>query len=91
MGNIISDKGISGDPKKIEAMMSRPASRKLTDVKYFVGIARHCRKFTKGYSAGKVEPRYRLERPTSELILPWRYGPCVYAHTYEDFLNTRVE
>ena len=91
LGHIISDRGISGDPEKIEAMMSRPASRKLIDVRSSMGLAGHCRKFTEGYSVGKVEPRYRLERPGSELIVPWRNGPCVYGHTYEDFLKTQVE
>ena len=33
LGHIISDKGISVYPKEIEAMMSRPAPRKLTDVR----------------------------------------------------------
>ena len=70
LGHIISDRGISGDPEKIEAMLSRPASRKLIDVRSFVGLAGHCKKFTEGYSTGKVEPRYRLERPTCELIVP---------------------
>ena len=70
LGHIISDKGISGDPEKIEAMMSWPASRKLTDVRSFVGLAGHCRKFNEGYFAGKVEPRYRLERNACELVVP---------------------
>ena len=70
LGHIISHRGKSGDPENIEAMMSRPASRKITDVRSFVGLTGHCRKFTKGYSAGKVEPRYTLERPSCELIVP---------------------
>ena len=70
MGHTISDKEIFVDPENIEAMMSCPASRKLTNVISFVGIIVHSRKFTEGYSAGKVVPRYRLERPTCELIFP---------------------
>ena len=53
LGHIILDRGISGDPERIEAMMSRPASRKLTVVRSFVGLAGHCRNLTEGYSAGK--------------------------------------
>ena len=54
LGHIISYRGISGDPERIEAMMSRTTSRKLTYVRSFVGLVGHCRKFTEGYSAGKV-------------------------------------
>ena len=70
LGHLISDKRIFGDPENIEAMMSWPAPRKLTYARYFVGLAGHCRKFTKGYSASKVEPRYRLERHVCELVVP---------------------
>ena len=50
--------------------MSWITPRKLKYVISFVGLVGHCRKFTEGYSAGKVDPRYRLERPTCELIVP---------------------
>ena len=50
--------------------MSWLAPTKLTDVRSFVGLAGHCRKFTKGYSAGKVESMYRLRKPACELIVP---------------------
>ena len=66
LGHIISDKGISGDPKNIEAMMSWPALRKLIDIRSFEGLAGYCRKLTKEDSAGKVKPMYRL-RMTSWL------------------------
>ena len=46
LGHIISDRGISGDPKRIEAQMSWPASRNLTNVRSFVGLTMYCRKFT---------------------------------------------
>ena len=70
LGHIISDKGISVDPKKIESMMSWPAPRKLTDVRSFVGLAIYCKRFIEGYSAGKVESMYRLRKPTCELAVP---------------------
>ena len=70
LGHIISDKGISVDPEKIEAMMSWHASRMLIDVRSFVGLVGHCRKFTEGYSAGKLEPRYRMERVVCEILVP---------------------
>ena len=70
LGYIISDEGISIDPEKIEAMMSWPAPRKLTEVRYSMGLAGYCKRFTRGYSAGKVEPMYRLRRLACELVVP---------------------
>ena len=70
LGHIISNKGITGDPKKIESMMSWPASRNLIDVRYFVGLAGYCRKLTKEYCACKAEPMYRLRKHACELLVP---------------------
>ena len=53
-GHIISDRGISVDPKKIDSMMIWPAPRKLTKVISFMGLAGYCRKFTEEDFAGKV-------------------------------------
>ena len=70
LGHIISDKGIYVDPENIEAIMSCPSPRKMTDVRPFVGLAGHCRKFIEEYFVGKVEPIYRLRRPACELVVP---------------------
>ena len=70
LDHIISDRGISGDPENIETMMICPASRKLTDVIYFVGLAGYCRRFTEGYSVGKAESMYRPRKPACELVVP---------------------
>ena len=70
LGHSISNEGISVDPEKIEAIMSWPAPRKITNVRPFVGLAGYCRKFTEGYSTGKVESMYSLKRPTCELVVP---------------------
>ena len=70
LGHIISNKGIFVDPEKIEAMMSLPSSRNLTDVRTFVGLAGYCRKFTKEYFARKLEPIYRLRNHACELVVP---------------------
>ena len=70
LGHIILDRGISGDPEKIEAMMNWPAPRKLTDIISFVGLARYCRKLTKEDSACKVNPMYRLRKNACELVFP---------------------
>ena len=51
LGHIISNKGISIDTEKIEAMMNWPAPRKLIDVIYFVGLVGYCRNITEEYFA----------------------------------------
>ena len=70
LGHIISNKGISVEPEKIEAMMSWPTPTKLTDVRSFVGLAGYCRRLTEGYSASKVESMYRLRKPACEHVVP---------------------
>ena len=70
LGHLILDKRISGDPKNIEAMMSWPSPRKLTDVIYFVGLAGYCKKFPKEYFAGKIESMYGLGKTAGELVVP---------------------
>ena len=70
LGHIILDRGISIELEKIEAMRSWPAPRMLTYVRYFVGLAAYCRRFTKGYSVGKVESMHRLSKPAFEHVVP---------------------
>ena len=70
LGQIISERGISIDSTKVEAMMIWPARRKLIDVRYLLGLAGYCRNFTKEYSTGKVEYMYRLRKFVCELEVP---------------------
>ena len=69
-GHIISDRVISGDPERIGAMMSQLASRKLKDVRSFVGLVGYCRKFIEEDFVGKVESMYRLRKPAFEHVVP---------------------
>ena len=39
LGHIISEEGISMDPKNIEAIMNWPTPRNVTDVRSFMGLA----------------------------------------------------
>ena len=91
LGHHISGEGISMDLEKIEAIMSWPAPRKMTDVRSFVGLARYYGNLTIEDSAGKVNPMYRLRKIACELVLPRRNYPCVYGNRFEDFLKTQVE
>ena len=50
LGHIISDEGISVDPKKIEAIMNWPTPRNVTDVRYFMGLGGYYRRFIEGFS-----------------------------------------
>ena len=50
LGHIISDEGISVDPKKIEAIMKWLTPRNVTDVRCFMGLARYYMKFLEEFS-----------------------------------------
>ena len=58
------------DPEKIEAIMSWPAPRKVTHVRPSMGLARHYKKFTEGYSIGRVEYMYGLRMHACEPVVP---------------------
>ena len=48
LGHIISEEGISMDPKKIEAIVNWPTPRNVTDVRSFMGLARYYRRLEIG-------------------------------------------
>ena len=50
LGHIISDEGISVDPKKIEAIMNWPTPRNVTDVRSFMGLVGYYKRFIEGFS-----------------------------------------
>ena len=49
-GYIISDEGISVDPKKIEVIMNWPTPRNVTDVRSFMGLVGYYKRFIEGFS-----------------------------------------
>ena len=49
-GHIMSEEGISMDPKKIEAIMNWPTPRNVTDVISFMGLVGYYRRFIEGFS-----------------------------------------
>jgi hypothetical protein len=50
LGHIVSDKGISTDPRKIQAVRDWPTPRTVTELRSFLGLANYYRRFVQGYS-----------------------------------------
>ena len=50
MGHIISDEGISIEPKNIEAIMNWPTPINVIDVRSFMGLAGYYMRFIEGFS-----------------------------------------
>ena len=61
LGHLISKKGISVDPEKIEAIMNWPNLRHVTDVRSFMGIVGYYRRFI-GVFSKVAHPITSLQR-----------------------------
>ena len=59
LGHVVSDRGVSTDPKKIEAVRSWPSPGTAKDVKSFLGLCSYYRRFVRGF-ADIARPLYRL-------------------------------
>ena len=60
MGHVVSGKGISSNPKKIEAVSKWPTPRTVYDVRSFLGFVGYYRRFIKNFS--------RITKPIREVI-----------------------
>jgi len=50
LGHIVSKKGISVDPSKIQAVNDLPISKSATEIKSFIGLAGYYRTFVQDFS-----------------------------------------
>ena len=60
LGHVVSGKGISTNPKKIEAVSKWPTPRTVYDVRSFLGFVGYYRRFIKNFS--------RINKPVREVI-----------------------
>ncbi|XP_073033798.1 uncharacterized mitochondrial protein AtMg00860-like [Primulina eburnea] len=67
LGHIISELGVSVDPKKVEAIKDWPQPKTVTEVRSFLGLAGYYRKFVKGFSSIAI-PLTKLTQKNSKFI-----------------------
>jgi len=67
LGHIVSGKGISTDPAKVEAIKDYPTPASIVEVQRFHGMATYYRKFVKGF-ATIASPLYQLLRGKQEFF-----------------------
>ena len=67
-GYVFSDKGISADPKKVEAIVNLQSPSNATEVRSLLGMSNYCSRFISGYAT--------LTQPLRELTqknTPWEW------------------
>jgi hypothetical protein len=60
LGHVISNGGISVDPSKVQDVLSWNVPRSVGDIRSFLGLAGHYRRFIEGFS--------KISKPMTELL-----------------------
>ena len=60
LGHIVSEEGVSTDPKKVEAVLNWPVPKTVYDVRAFLGFVGYYRRFIKGFSKATLPLRKLL-------------------------------
>ncbi|XP_075473392.1 uncharacterized protein LOC142504403 [Primulina tabacum] len=71
LGHVISEAGVSVDPKKVEAITEWPKPKNAADIRSFLGLAGYYRKFVEGFSSIAI-PLTKLTQKNSKFI--WDEG-----------------
>jgi len=67
LGHIISEQGISVDPRKVEAVQEWPVPTSVSEVRSFLGLAGYYRRFVQDFSR-IAEPLTRLTRKSEPFV-----------------------
>ena len=67
LGCVISTKGVSVDPEKIEVMVTGKPPKNVSEVRRFLGLAGYYKKFIEGFSR-IATPLTKLIRKVSSMI-----------------------
>ncbi|XP_075500116.1 putative mitochondrial protein AtMg00860 [Primulina tabacum] len=71
LGHVISEAGVSVDPKKVEEITEWPKPKNATDIRSFLGLAVYYRKFVEGFSSIAI-PLTKLIQKNSKFV--WDEG-----------------
>ncbi|XP_073307193.1 uncharacterized protein [Primulina huaijiensis] len=71
LGHVISEAGVSVDPRKVAAITEWPKPKNATDIRSFLGLAGYYRKFVEGFSSIAI-PLTKLTQKNSKFV--WDEG-----------------